>query len=1013
MSRSLNVAASCLALALVTCKKPDGGGGGTPAVKRCEVDLLATGYFAQGGSGALARLIESKADLIGGAGATGTPGDVLLQNDKIRVVIEKPGRVIGPMPSGGGIVDADLVRAPGEPGNDQFGRMALFYALGRLASVDHVEVLSDGSQGGPAVVASTGHDALHDLINIEKVIKSEGGLDLKFVVDPMKPLPLLTTTYYVLSPGESRVRMLTAFCNEGASPVQAPLVELTDMGAFGLFIPGGCSDGLGAANLTSVTNCLVQPAPWLASQGEGIAYGKRAMGLSDLTAPGKPAGVIGYGGVVGAVAEAQNLDGLLSWTDVSARNRPGEFAIRGGAQRLYLSDFFVAKDIAGVSSQLLAFDHVARGRVDVTAALPGGAPAQGARISVGSVASGHMVTLIEADASGKGGADLAPGEYRLTASLEGRLLGPEVRVTIVEGGTVPAALTLGEAHTLTITAADPFGAPIPAKVTVLCKGGSCPFGAETYHQHLLLEAMPGGVGAIGFVPPSGRLTVTLPPAEYSVVVTRGPEYSAWPDTWPVSGQAVDLRTADQSVAAVLGHVVDSPGWMSADLHVHANNSSDSAVGNAVRAADFMAEGVDVLVSTDHEVLTDFAPVVHELGGDDVIATMVGEEATSFTHGHFNAFPLVRKDLAYGGAFDHAGGEDGPTYRLTQLFDAIRAEHPGAVVQINHPRGGSGALTQLKVDTATLATHGDPADFFMAPAPDATADDTRLLNDSFDLLETANGPSPSYTVLNDWMTFLSRGTVKAATGVSDTHGRTSDHGGYARTYVRTGVDAPRDFTAKAFADGLRAQHAFVTNGPFLRVTARKVDAGGAPQGSSVDIGDTLSISGAGGEGVQLTVEVQGPEWMKLDRVELYTFAPGREALNGESNSSWPDSRIAEVHALDRQNPTLEPVSGQNGLTLRRVHLTDTFTVHPTKDTWFVVMVRSVAGGSMFPLHTSQPVAYSNAVLVDADGSGKYDDFPLKVQRSRHHLAHAQPAAPHRPTAEEFARALVRILEHKHE
>lgn len=1015
MIRSSVVAASVLLLALTGCpKKPEGGGGGTPpTVKRCEVDLGATGYFAAGGTGALAKVVDAQADLIGGEGATGQLGDVLLQNDKLRVIVEKPGRVVGPMPSGGSIVDADLVRAPGEKGNDQFGRMALFYAMGRLPSIDHVEVLADGSAGGPAVVAATGHDALHDLVNIEKVIKTQGGLDLKFVVDPFKPLPLLTTTYYVLSPGESRVRMLTAFCNEGTAPAELPLIELNDMGVFGLFIPNGCADGLAAMGLSAAPNCLIQPTPWFASQGTGIAYGRRAMSLTDLTVPGKPSSVVGYAGVVGSVLETGDINGLLSWTDVQARNRPGDFAIRGGAQRLFLRDFFVAKDIASISSQLLALDHAARGHVDVTATLPDGSPAKAARISVKSVATGHMVTLLEADALGKGGTDLEPGEYALTASLEGRLLGPEAKVTIVEGGTITSTLTLGEAHTLTLTVADPFGAPIPAKVTVLCKGGTCPFSAGTYHQHLLLDPMPGNVGAIGFVPPSGHLTVTLPPAEYAVVVTRGPEYSAWPDTWPVSGKAVDLRTADQSVAAVLGHVVDSAGWMSADLHVHAVNSSDSAVGNAVRASDFMAEGVDVLVSTDHEVLTDFAPVVHELGGDDVIATMVGEEVTSFTHGHFNAFPLTRDGSAYGGPFDHAGGEDGPTYRLTQLFDAIRAKHPGAVVQINHPRGGSGALTQLKVDTATLATHGDPADFFMAPAPDATAEDTRLLNDSFDLLETANGPNPSFTVLNDWMTFLSRGTVRAATGVSDTHANYSDTGGYARTYVRVGVDAPKDFTGKAFADGLRAHHAFVTNGPFLRVSAKKVDASGTPTGPSVDVGDTVSISGAGGEGVQLSVDVQGPEWMLLDRLELYTFAPGREATNGDGNDTWPESRIAEVHALDRAALPLEAVPGQNGLTVRRLHVTDTFTAHPTKDAWYVVMARQVNGGSLFPLHSAQAIAYSNAVLVDADGSGAYDDFPLKATRSRVPVLRAQASVPRRPTPEEFAKALVKILEHKHQ
>src|SRR5581483_3629244 len=81
---------------------------------RCELDLKATGLFAQGGTGASAKVITDSAQLIGGEGATGRLGDFLLQNDKIRVIVEQPGRSIGPILSGGHIVDADIQRPAGE-----------------------------------------------------------------------------------------------------------------------------------------------------------------------------------------------------------------------------------------------------------------------------------------------------------------------------------------------------------------------------------------------------------------------------------------------------------------------------------------------------------------------------------------------------------------------------------------------------------------------------------------------------------------------------------------------------------------------------------------------------------------------------------------------------------------------------------------------------------------------------------------------------------------------------------
>ena len=994
---------------LAACPKP-GGGGGVPdaGVHRCEVDLSATGYFKQDGTGASAKVIDSTAQLIGGEQATGRNGDVLLQNDVIRVIIDQPGRTVGPLLSGGAIIDADLQRAAGEPGRDAFGRMALFYALGRLSSVKDVEIISDGSNGGPAIVASTGKDVQHDLINLPAVVRNVAGLNVDFVVDPNKPLPLRLTTYYVLSPGESRVRMFTAFCNDGDSSVLAPILELMDVGAFEIFNPGRCSNALGGSKLDPRDDCTFAPSKWFATQGDGVAYGLRSSSLADLNKPVEANALIGYGGVMGLFVEGESLSGVLTWTNPDARTRPGTFNVRPGQWRGYLRDFIVSKDLAGVHGVLLATDGKATGTLSVTATLPGGAPAPGARVSVLD-AAGTMLGVMVADAAGIASTTLEPGTYRISGSLRGRLLGPEVMATVTAGQTTPSAVLLGDSHKLTVTVKDAANNPMPAKLTVLCAGGVCPFSASTYAQHFLFENPDLNAATIGFVPVNGQLSVTLPPGEYDVLVSRGPEYSTWPDTWPTSAFHVDLRTADATAAATLGRIVDTTGWMSADLHVHAINSTDSAVGNSVRAANFLAEGVDVILSTDHEVITDFAPVVRELGADQIMATMIGEEVTTFTHGHFNTFPLVRDpNLPNGGAFDHAGGEDAPSLRMPQVFSGIKEAHPGSVVQLNHPRGGSGVLTQLKVDTATLATHGDPVHFNMAADPSATADDSKLLGDGWDLIETANGPGASYTVLNDWMTFLSRGTVRTSSGVSDTHKADSDQAGYARTWAKVGTDSPRDFQPAAFAEAIRTQRAFVSNGPIISFTAQKLDGALMPVGPKVEMGQTLSVSA--GDSIELTVDVQGLEWMQINRVEIYSHAPGREAVNGVGNDTWPEGRILQKHDLDVLNPTLEPVPGTS---LRRLHLTEKFVVRATADTWFVGMARGTNGRSMRPLHDSRPTAWSNAILIDADGSGKYDDFPLKPGQPLKVARPSEPAPYIVPTERQLAEAIKKLLEHKHD
>ena len=994
---------SALAVVLPTCSQKPGGGGTPPNPKRCVVDLPATGLFSQGGTGSSARVIDNASQFIGGQVATATLGDVLLQNDKVRVVIEKPGRTVGPTLYGGGIIDADLVRPSGEAGRDQFGRMALAYALGRVTRVTDVEILSDGSSGGPAVVAASGDDVPHDLLNLKSIVANQLG-NVSFVVDPEVPVNARVTTYYVLSPGESRVRVLTAFCNDSESPISVPLLELFDFrGSVEYFNPQGCTNGLGGGD------CLVDPSPWIAVQGDGVSYGVRSASLSDLSKPVKANATLGYGGVVGSVIEGESLNGVLTWTDAAARNRPGTFSIRAGETRSYLRDFVIARDIAAVSSTWLELDNAAAGTVQVSVTAADGAAAD-SRVAVVD-ASDRLVTLLAVDAQGAGSVKLAPGTYTLSAAKEAHLPGQAATVTVTAGETKTVTLALEPARTLTVKVADPAGAPMPAKVTVRCLG-PCPFNAETWKRHLMLEKLPGEPAAVGFVPVSGRVDLSVPPGRYEVIVSRGPEFNLWPDTYPL-GQPVDLTTANASVEATLTRVLDTTGWQSADLHVHAINSTDSLVPNEVRVADFLAEGVDIMVSTDHEVITDYAPVIESLGAQDFIASLIGEEVTSFTYGHFNSVNLTRDPTkGNGGAFDHAGGE-GPTLRLTELFPGIHAAFPGAFVQINHPRGGSGALTQLKVDTATLASHADPADFRMTPAPDATATNTKLFGDGFDGFEIANGGSPSLAVVNDWMTFLSRGTVKTATGVSDTHKAFADVGGYSRTWVKTGNDNPRTFSPSGFAEAARAHRALVSNTPFLMVKARKLDAGGQPVGDAKDMGDTLSIAPGAGEKVEIVADVQAPDWVQFDRIELYTHTTGREALNGESNATWPESRILDKKELDPANLTIEAVPGTSA---RRVHVTARFEASPTADTWYVVMVRSVnSTRSIAPLEGSRPFAIANAILIDADGSGAYDDFPLKGQPL---TAAPKPAprvtGPRRvPTAEEFAKALDRVLHCDHQ
>jgi hypothetical protein len=982
---------------------------------RCEVDLDSLGVFSKVGNGARAAQVDDPAQLIGGEMAHGQVGDFVIENAQVRFVIQGAKRVFGPVPFGGAVIDADLRRPGGEPGHDQLGKLAAFYQFGRAIDVSKVEVLLDGGEGGYAVIAASGDDAVDDYLNLPSIIEQNlGGGAL--AVDANLALPLHATTYYVLSASESRLRMLTAFCNTGHDDVVVAMGDLFEQGgSTDFFNPAGCTNGMGLS-----PSCLIDPYPWYGYQGDGVAYAVRSYKPGALDTPEPSGAMIPFAGVVGTLSGAKDQAGLLTWLDTAATDRPGAFGIIAGRSRLYLRDLILGRDLSEVSSQLLAFDNLGKARLSVTVTNPDATPAVGARVAVLLSSDGIQKTLLVTGADGKAKVDLPPANYTLKVGLFGHAIGPPVDVALPASGT-SKDLQLGQARRLRVTVKDPFGMPLSARVTVVCPGGACQTPITAYRPFHEIDALPSNLQTLAWADGTGVAEVVVPPGAYEVMVTRGPEYSAFPVSFPMVGQPVDLTMADFELPVTLAQVVDTTGWVSTDLHVHAVNSADSSVPNPLRVLTLAGEGVDVLVSSDHDVVTDYAPYVHELQLDAQLSTMIGDEVSPCDYGHQHVFPITRSDTPNGGAFDWGGGA-GPTLRLDQAYSGLRSTYAGAVVGLNHARGTLGSLTQLKADTTTGATHADPKEFRMDPNPAATANDTKLMSEDFDVFEVENGAQPSMELMNDWMTYLSRGKVKAGTAVSDSHYANRATSGYGRTWVKLDT-----FTPSGLADALRAHHVVGGNGPFVRLTARKVDSTGMPTDAGVDVGDTISVNPASGEKVELTVDVQAPEWMTFDTIEVYTHTAGREALNGESNSDWPSARIHQSLSLDPRNLHVEAVPMLNGFNARRIHVVEKFTVAPTTDTWYVVFVRgSSAAPSMFPMvidgvtcsstgacTTGQPrpFAYTNAILVDADGSGKYDDFPLKGQALSAPLPKTvQP--PYRvPTAAEVLEMIRKLEAHE--
>ncbi len=357
--------------------------------------------------------------------------------------------------------------------------------------------------------------------------------------------------------------------------------------------------------------------------------------------------------------------------------------------------------------------------------------------------------------------------------------------------------------------------------------------------------------ALNTIATLGDGEIPVPPGRYRAVVSRGFEYTLAERPFEIA----DGGSA--TIEARLDRVVDTQGWISADLHVHAVPSPDAPTLLDDRVRSLAASGVEVAAATDHNAVTDYGPTIRALGAGEWLASIVGDEVTTrgVELGHFNVFPLAAGEAAipFEGTTPHA------------IFAAARAAAPhdrDKIVQVNHPRMGSIGYFEL--------IRLDPTDFagWRRNAP--------LFDPTFDALEVFNGDDYSdvsrvEACMRDWYALLNAGLHVTATGNSDSHKMTWHEPGVPRNFVRVAGDTPATFDERAFIDAVRRGRVEVTSGPFVHLTA-----GGAEVGDAIDPNDA----------VQVRVRVEAPPWVDVDDVQL--------VKRGEVVAEWhPGAAVGPV------------------------------------------------------------------------------------------------------------------------
>lgn len=579
----------------------------------------------------------------------------------------------------------------------------------------------------------------------------------------------------------------------------------------------------------------------------------------------------------------------------------GELAVRRGFATGTISGSIGASDAPGVVA-------------NVVATRTGGVATPG-------FATNAPITHFRTDANGAfGGVVLPVGTY----SLEFRSVERDpvtVAGVVVAAGTdtavsAPQMTGLGTV-TVEILEAVPGPDPrVPGKVTFVGRRGDPSprfnkdldvreFVPNQPDQEVPTETFAGSLAQQNLVYfPDGSGSIQLRPGRYEIFGSRGPEYT-------VRRKLIRVREGrTRNVKLRLRRLVETPGALSADFHIHSARSLDTQAAVEGRAAAFAGEGVEVMVSTDHDFVLDYAPVIAAMNLTPFVTSIVGSEVTGTvpnppafpnSTGHINAWPLtVDPDARRDGAVEDEFVA--PNWNFSRLRNA------GArVIQYNHPRAGVSGITSIglfsnigcgrcanaidqlcSVDADCPASPGTPDCTCVGYQPDrllTEAPNNLLLSDDitgtsgipnpdgfrnidFDAMEIGNGTSAGgyVQVRNDWFSLLNQfrastpsGPVPfiVGTGVSDSHRLSVEAAGYFRSYVLGAGETPQTLDAEAFDASVTQGRVMATTGPFIEFQIR--------DGATVaGLGETLVPTGSS---VILDIRVQASNWIPVHEIRV--------------------------------------------------------------------------------------------------------------------------------------------------
>lgn len=588
------------AAALVACDGPEASDAGVDAGAACEPlgefalepsdgvpdALSAAPMTARAGRVAAEDLPDDPSGL-----AVWRAGDFVLSNGRAAFLVsdvDSPGQVYDPY--GGRVVGLGRVSDGAFVETGDYNLLML--ALGRFTlATEGVAVLSDGADGGPAIVRAVGHlvpiRALADLLDSLAPGDFEG---VPAAVD------------YVLAPDADALAVTLR--------VRAQRTGIrTSLGTLAVFFQA------------------YRTQPW--RPGAGFAETSEPLRYVAFDDPRGTS--FAWRG-----AEGEDLETLFGTSGVDIF-KSGRLVLAACAEgELPMGELVVGgPGLPPLQRALAELDGAPTRTISGAVREADGSPAPDVRLHVTAADGEHLTRAYPA----ADGTFELPVDARAAQLFAWRPGQPLVGPLDASGASVDVTMPATGALRVEVQDADS-STPLPARVEVFEASGEPPEAPESFG-----EPAPGRGRSLLLHPTDGVAEAALLPGDYRVRVSRGPEYDQ---------VDVDVTVVEASEAAVpvdLARVVPTPGVLCADYHIHTTRSIDSADPGALKVAALVGDGLEIAIRSDHEWVNDFQPVIDDLGLGAFARGITGLELTTFTWGHFGVFPLVTdRSRPSGGAF---------------------------------------------------------------------------------------------------------------------------------------------------------------------------------------------------------------------------------------------------------------------------------------------------------------------------------------------------------------------------